>query len=216
VALALCLAVASGSFVAALNHASVARVLFIQALSPVLAALLARMLLGERISRRTALALAVAAAGVALMVGTPEGSSIVGDALSLLIALAFALALVITRHRRDVSMAPATCLSQLFLLVVFLPLASPAEVGSDDLLFLVLLGGGQIALGLACLVIGARLIPAAQVGLITLLEIVLGPLWVWLALSERPSATTLLGGAIVIAAIVIQSRPFEGPTPPPP
>ena len=54
--------------------------------------------------------------------------------------------------------------------------------------------------------VGARLIPAAQVGLITLLEVVLGPLWVWLALDERPSALTLVGGAIVIAAIVIQTR----------
>jgi drug/metabolite transporter (DMT)-like permease len=216
VALALCLAVASGSFVAALNYASVARVLFIQALSPVLAALLARVLLGERISRRTGLALVVAAAGVALMVGTPEGNNAVGDALALLVALAFALALVITRHRRDVSMVPATSLSQLFLLVAFVPFASPGDVGGNDLLFLVLLGAGQMGIGLVFLVIGARLIPAAQVGLITLLEIVLGPLWVWMALSERPSAATLVGGAIVIAAIVIQSRPFEGPTPPPP
>ncbi|HEV7846981.1 MAG TPA: DMT family transporter [Thermoleophilaceae bacterium] len=216
VALALCLAVASGSFVSALNYASVARVLFIQALSPVLAALLARVLLGERISRRTGLALVVAAAGVALMVGTPEGNNAVGDALALLVALAFALALVITRHRRDVSMVPATSLSQLFLLVAFVPFASPGDVGGDDLLFLVLLGAGQMGIGLVFLVIGARLIPAAQVGLITLLEIVLGPLWVWMALSERPSAATLVGGAIVIAAIVIQSRPFEGPTPPPP
>ena len=68
-----------------------------------------------------------------------------------------------------------------------------------------LLGGGQIGLGLALLTIGARLIPAAQVGLITLLEVVLGPLWVWLALSERPGTATLAGGAIVIAAIVIQT-----------
>ena len=57
--------------------------------------------------------------------------------------------------------------------------------------WLALLGGGQIGLGLALLTIGARLIPAAQVALITLLEVVLGPLWVWLALSERPGTATL-------------------------
>jgi drug/metabolite transporter (DMT)-like permease len=55
-----------------------------------------------------------------------------------------------------------------------------------------------------------------QVGLITLLEIVLGPLWVWMALSERPSAATLAGGAVVIGAVVIQSRPFERRTLPSP
>ena len=61
------------------------------------------------------------------------------------------------------------------------------------------------------LTVGARLIPAAQVGLITLLEVVLGPLWVWLALDERPSTPTLAGGAIVIAAIVLQTRRAEPP-----
>ena len=68
-----------------------------------------------------------------------------------------------------------------------------------------MLGVGQIGLGLAFLTIGARLIPAAEVALITLLEIVLGPLWVWLALSERPSTTTLAGGAVVVAAVALQA-----------
>jgi hypothetical protein len=103
-------------------------------------------------------------------------------------------------------MAPATCLSQVLLLVVFLPFASPGDVGGEDLAVLVALGAGQIALGLVFLTLGARLIPAAQVGLITLLEVVLGPLWVWLALDERPGALTLVGGAVVVAAILIQTR----------
>ncbi len=205
IGLALCLATASGAFIAALNHTTVARVLFIQAISPVLAAVLARVLLGEPVGRRSMLAMAIALGGVALMLGAPGGGDAAGDALALLMALAFALALVITRHRRDVSMAPATCLSQIFLLLAFAPFASPGEIGGEDLAWLALLGGGQIGLGLALLTIGARLIPAAQVALITLLEVVLGPLWVWLALSERPGTATLAGGAIVIAAIVIQT-----------
>ena len=122
-------------------------------------------------------------------------------------ALSFALALVITRHRRDVSMAPATCLSQVLLMVVFLPFASLGDVSGEDLTVLAALGAGQIGLGLIFLTIGARLIPAAQVGLITLLEVVLGPLWVWLALDEHPGTFTLVGGAVVVAAIVIQTRP---------
>ena len=71
VGFAVCLALASGSFIAALNHTSVARVLFIQAISPVLASLLAWVALKEPIDRRTALALAIAIAGVALMLGAP-------------------------------------------------------------------------------------------------------------------------------------------------
>jgi drug/metabolite transporter (DMT)-like permease len=208
---AVCVAIASAGFIAALNHTSVARVLFILAVAPVLAALLARVTLGEPITRRTALAMALALAGVAVMLGAPGEGDLAGDGLSFLVALAFALMIVITRWRRDVSMAPATCLSQVILVAVFLPFATPGEIGGDDVVWLAALGIGQIGLGFALLTVGARLIPAAQVGLITLLEVVLGPVWVWLALDERPGTLTLVGGAIVIVAILIQTRAAPPP-----
>jgi drug/metabolite transporter (DMT)-like permease len=211
VAVALCVAAASGGFISALNHTSVARVLFILALAPVLAALLARIMLGEPITRRTVLAMAMALAGVALMIGAPGEGNLTGDGLAFLAAFAFALMIVITRWRHDVSMAPATCLSQVILVAIFLPLATPSEISGDDIAWLAALGIGQIGLGFALLTVGARLIPAAQVGLITLLEVVLGPVWVWLALDERPSTATLIGGAIVIVAIVIQTRAAPAP-----
>jgi drug/metabolite transporter (DMT)-like permease len=119
--------------------------------------------------------------------------------------IAFALSVVITRHRRDISMGPAICLSQVLVLLAVGPFAHPETVGARDLGLIVLLGVGQMGLGLAFLTVGARLIPAAEVALITLLEVVLGPLWVWLALSERPSTTTLAGGAVVVAAVVVQT-----------
>jgi drug/metabolite transporter (DMT)-like permease len=204
--IAVCIAVASGTFLVALNHTTVARVLFMQAMAPVLAALLAWILLGEPVTRRTAVALVVALAGVTIMLGAPADADLLGDSLAVVMAFAFALALVLTRHRRDVSMAPATGLAQFILLAAFLPFATPGDIESDDLLTLVALGGGQMGLGMALLTIGARLIPTAQVALITLLEVVLGPLWVWLAVGERPDAATLVGGAVVIVAIVIQTQ----------
>jgi len=202
---AVCLALASGSFIAALNHTSVARVLFIQAISPVLASLLAWIALKEPIDKRTAIALATAIGGVALMLGAPGAGNREGDVLALVMATAFAVALVISRHRKDVSMAPATFLSQLILVAVFWPFAAMAEVPRSDIPELAAMGAGQIGLGLALLTMGARLIPAAQVALITLLEVVLGPLWVWLAYDEKPETATLVGGAVVIVAIVIQT-----------
>jgi drug/metabolite transporter (DMT)-like permease len=211
VAVAVCVAIASAGFIGALNHTSVARVLFILAVAPVLAALLARVTLGEPITRRTAMAMALALAGVAVMLGAPGEGNLAGDGLSFLVALAFALMIVITRWRRDVSMAPATCLSQAILVAVFLPFAAPGGISADDVGWLAALGIGQIGLGFALLTVGARLIPAAQVGLITLLEVVLGPVWVWLALDERPGTLTLLGGAIVIVAILIQTRAAPPP-----
>lgn len=210
------MAVSSGTFIAALNYTSVANVLFVQALAPVLAAVLGTFV-GEPVARRTWIAMAVAVAGVGLMVGGPSHPSAAGLTLSLLMSASFAGVIVITRHERQVSMAPATCLSQALVFVVAAPFADPGSVGAADLALLIGLGVGQIGLGLIFLTIGARLIPAAEVALITLLEIVLGPLWVWLALSERPSATTLAGGAIVLAAVVIQAvgEPEEPSVPPP-
>src|SRR5581483_1278786 len=170
------MAISSGAFLIALNHASVASVLFMQALSPIIAALIGRAL-GEPVASRTWIAMVIAIAGVSLMVGGPGRPSAVGLLLSFLMSLSFAGVIVITRHRREVSMAPATCLSQVVVFVLAAPFASTRAIGADDLVLLVLLGVTQIGLGLIFLTIGGRLIPAAEVALITLLEIVLGPLW---------------------------------------
>jgi drug/metabolite transporter (DMT)-like permease len=210
-------AVSSGTFIIALNHTSVANVLFVLAVAPVLSAALGT-LIGEQVPARTWVAIGIAVGGVALMVGGPDRPNALGASVALLCAVSFAVTLVIARHRREVSMAPATCLSQLLVFVCAAPFASPSQVDGKDLALLIGLGVGQIGLGLVLFTIGARLIPAAEVGLITLLEIVLGPLWVWLSRGERPGATTLAGGAIVLGAVVFQvaTTPQLEPVAPPP
>jgi drug/metabolite transporter (DMT)-like permease len=199
------LAASSGAFIVALNYTTVANVLFMQALAPVLAAVLGTFV-GEPVERRTWVAMSVALVGVGLMVGGPDRPSLLGLSISFFMSVTFAGVIVVTRHRRDVSMAPATCLSQALVFVFAAPFADPSEIGGQDLLLLAALGIGQIGLGLIFLTLGARLIPAAEVALITLLEIVLGPLWVWIFLSEQPAAATLFGGAVVLTAVLIQVR----------
>jgi drug/metabolite transporter (DMT)-like permease len=201
---AVCLAIASAMFIAALNHTTVANVLLMQAASPIVAALLARLLLGETVTSRTWVAMGVALAGVGLMAGGPGGQSL-GVAFAFLMLLGFAAAIVIARGRSDVSMAPGACLAQLLLVIVFAPFAHFGGMSGHDVGLLAVLGVGQIGLGLMFLTLGARLIPAAEVALISLLEVVLGPLWVWIALSEQPAATTIAGGVAVIAAVVFQT-----------
>src|SRR5215204_7164509 len=120
------------------------------------------------------------------------------------------------RHTRSLcDWSSDVCSSDLLLFAA--PFAHPSEVGDRDLALLAGLGITQIGLGLIFLSLGARLIPAAEVALITLLEIVLGPLWVWIALSEQPGAATLTGGAIVLAAVLIEVRgaPAAPAVPPP-
>jgi len=205
VAVVALLAISSASFFVALNHAPVANVLFMQALAPIIAAALGTML-GEPVSRRTWIAMGVALAGVAIMVGGPGGASALGQLLSFLMSVSFAGVIVLTRHHREVSMAPATCISQVLVLVLAAPFAGVAHVGTLDVSLLATLGICQIGLGFVFLTIGGRLIPAGEVALITLLEIVLGPLWVWLALSEQPGAATFVGGAVVLGAVLVQAR----------
>jgi drug/metabolite transporter (DMT)-like permease len=204
-AVAVCTAIASGLFIVALNHARVANVLFMQAVSPIAAALLAWLAFRDPVTRRTATAMGVALLGVALMVGGPGSGGPLGVGASLVMTLAFAVGIVITRHKREMSMAPAVCLSQVMVVLAAAPLAHPATVSERDLAFLVLLGFGQMGLGLAFLTVGARLLPAAEVALITLLEIVLAPLWVWISVSERPALTTFIGGAVVVVAVLLQT-----------
>ena len=211
---AVCTAIASGSFIVALNHATVANVLFLQAVSPIAAALLAWVALGETITGRAAVAMAVALLGVGLMVGGPGSGGLVGVGASLVMTLSFAVGIVITRHRRDVSMAPAICLSQLLLVLAVGPFAQPATVGERDLVLLVLLGVGQMGLGLILFTMGTRLIVASEVALITLLEVVLGPFWAWVAVAETPALMTVIGGAVVVGAVLLQT--MEAATTPAP
>jgi drug/metabolite transporter (DMT)-like permease len=206
-AIAALMAISSGSFIVALNHTSVANVLVLQALSPLIAAALAALVLHEGVTRRTLLAMVLAVVGVGVMVGSPGHSDALGEGLAFLMSISFATAIVLTRRSRSVSMAPATCLSQALLLLTFGPFARPGGVDGHDLGLLFLLGFGQIGLALIFLMIGARLIPAGEVALISLLEVVLGPIWVWLARSERPSTATIVGGAIVLLGVLVQIRP---------
>ncbi len=202
-AIAALMTVSSGSFIAALNDTPVADVMVIQALVPLAAALLG-MLAGERVRARTWAAMGVAVAGFAVMAGAPARPGLAGMTFSLLAMLCYAAVIVVARRRADVSMAPATCLSQVLVFAVFAPFAHVSEMGGSGLGYLALLGVVQMGLGLFFLALGARLIPAVEVALISQLENVLAPLWVSLAGIERPSAPTIAGGIIVLGAVALQ------------
>jgi drug/metabolite transporter (DMT)-like permease len=205
VVLAMCMAGASACFIFALNRSTVASVLFMQALSPFVAIVLAWLFLHEGASRRTWGATAIAIGGVGVMVGGPGRGSVLGVIASFAMAVLFAVTIVIARHKRTISMTPAVALAQMMLVVGALPFAHFGSISRHDVVLMLIMGLVQTGLGQAFFVVGARLIPAAEVALITLLEITLGPVWVWLFESERPSNATLLGGAIVLLAVVVQT-----------
>ena len=201
---ALCFATASTAFIMALQLATVASILIVQNTAPFIAALLAWLVMRERIARRTWVAIAVAVTGIAIMVSNQAiGGGLAGLALSLAIAVSFAGATVTIRYHRTVRMTPAACLASVFAAVVALPLAEqPFAVSGRELGLMWLFGMGQLGIGMVLFTAGARMIPAAEAALITVLETVFAAIWVWLAFGENPGAAALAGGALVMLAVI--------------
>ena len=202
-AIAVLMAVSSGSFITALNDTTVANVMVVQAFVPLVTALLG-LLAGEPVRPRTWAAMGIAVAGFAVMAGAPSRPGLAGLVFSLIAMVTYSATIVIARYRSDVSMAPATCLSQVLVFLMFAPFAHVTQMGGANLRYLALLGIAQMGMALFFLSLGARLVPAADAALISQLENVLGPLWVWLAGIEHPSAPTIAGGVIVIGAVALQ------------
>lgn len=206
VGMALCFAVASTCFINALSLTTVANALVIQSTSPFIAALLGWAWMGERVRRRSWLAMAAALAGAAVMASHSWGAgSIGGDALALVTAIAFATATVIVRRHREARMTAAAALANVFSALFAWPAAQPHQAGAADLGLLAFFGAAQLGFGLVLFTAGARLIPVAEASLIAVLESVLGPVWVWLFVGEMPAAAALMGGAIVLAALVVHT-----------
>ena len=206
VGMAMCFAIGSTCFIMALHRTSVANVLIIQSLSPFMAGLLGWIWMGERVAGRTWLAMSVALLGTAIMVSryfysTPARGSLGGDLLAFAVALTFALATVLLRRRRQVQMLPAAALAAALTSAIAWVSATPRAAGAGDLALLALFGAGQLGLGMILFTAGARRIPVAEASLIAVLESVLGPVWVWLALGENPGVPSLVGGAVVLAAL---------------
>ncbi len=194
-------------FILALAHTAVADVLVIVAASPLVAAVLSRCFLGETVPFRTWLAIAFTLVGIALLVSDDLGSgSIYGDLAAFACALCIGASFTITRHGRAVSMVPAMALTGAITAVVALPLALLLESDSlalagTQLGYTLIMGLVVVPISFNLITLGPRYLPAAEVGLLMLLETVLGPLWVWLVIDEYPGDLAMAGGALVVATL---------------
>ncbi|RVA04675.1 DMT family transporter [Mesorhizobium sp. M7A.F.Ca.US.001.02.1.1] len=204
-AVGICFATASTAFVVALAYTTVANILLMQAGVPLLAALFAWALFRERVGVATWVAIAAVITGVAIMVSESLDGAVspMGDGLALLIAVMFSVATVITRRFSGVRMTPATCLGTMLAAGFAVSQASTLAVSGSDMGFLFAFGVVNLGLGLAFFATGARLIPAAIAALLGTFEPILGPIWVWLIHSEVPSGRTIIGGAVVVTALLV-------------
>ena len=202
---AACFGTASLSFVIALHHTSVATILFLQSASPLIAGVLAWLWLGERMTWVKVAAMLLALVGVGITVSDQEtNGDLLGIVLSVVIMICFALATVLVRRFRHVRMTPATCLSALCLVAVGGTMGSPASVDGTELVLLFLFGACQLGIGFILFTNGARLIPAGEAILLSMVESILAPIWVWVwpTLHEYPGDRALVGGTLVIAAVI--------------
>ena len=191
------------SFVGAITLTSVANALVILATMPFFGAVLGWLILGETVKPRTRNSIILAVIGIVVIFsGSLGGGYWIGDLLALMTAFLQGLNLVILRQHkgRDV-LTPSLCLSGLFVALLVLPMANPGQTQQGDLQVLMIMGLVIIPVAMVLFLGGARHAPAAEIALLSLIETVLGPLWVWLVVGEVAGTLTLIGGAIVILAV---------------
>ena len=200
--------------IVALEHTTVANVLFMVAVSPLVAAVLGGLLLGESVRRATWLALSVAAVGLAVMLWEGfDGGSPLGNIAAFCSAAAFALFNVAYRRAelvgRKPDMSAVLCLAALLAMTVSGTAAVAEGTGlklsTPDLLYSLAFGFFQVGLGFILFTAGARHLTAAEATLLALLEVVLGPTWTWLIFGEEPSGLGVIGGLILLAAMILQA-----------
>ncbi len=190
----------------AIQTTTVANAMFLFATAPFMAALLGRLVLGEEVRSATLIAAAVALVGIVMMVA--EGISLGfmrGNIAAIVSALGFAVFTVALRWGKLEDMLPAVFLSGIFAILatgaVCLLSGYTLAIPANDVAIALALGVFQVGAGLVLYTIGSRAVSAAELAFLTQIEVVLGPLWVWLFLGETAGLYTLAGGAILMGAI---------------
>ncbi len=207
-----CWCVMFTAFMLALSLTTVANVLVTMAVAPLFTALASRFVLGHRLPGRTWAAIVVAGVGIGWMYGEQAA---VGDArhlLGTLVALAVPVAAATNwtllqhlkgRQGEASDMLPAVLLGALLSAALTLPLALPWTASAHDLGLLALLGTVQLAIPCLLAVVVARVLPAPEISLLGLLEVLFGVAWAWLGTAERPTAAVLGGGLLVLGALAV-------------
>lgn len=196
-------------FMLALTLTTVANVLVISALTPLFTALGARLFIGHQVAARTWVAIGLAGAGIVYMYGSQlgQGISLLGALAALAVPLGGAANWTLNqhahRHGQSVDLIPAVLIGGVVSALVTLPLAWPLQASAHDVRLLALLGLVQLAIPCSLAIVCARVLKAPEMALLGLLEVIFGILLAWLGAGEVPGPNVVLGGALVIGALVI-------------
>ena len=190
-------------FIGSLTRTTVANTFVLMSVSPFLAALAGRLVLKEKVPARTWLAIIVAFAGILVMFADSlDAGRLAGNLLALGVSCCFAGQLTVLRlYHAKIDMLPQVLIAGIASLALAFALAPPFAATGRDLVLLALMGCVQLGTGCLLATAASRDLSATELGLLALLEPILGPLWVWAFMGERPDDTTLVGAAIVLTAV---------------
>ena len=203
----------SGSYVAymySMTETTVANVVFIISTQTVFLPVLAYFFLKEKISPRGLVAIVLAMIGVTLMIGDSFGTgSLNGNLAALVIPINFSILILIIRKYPKVDMIPAIFYAGIFSCLYGLIFLETIVISPTDVWLSFLLGVPQLAFGFIFITIGSRTTPAVMVGLLMLMETIFAPIWVWLFYNEIPPSSVLIGGLIIISAVIMKSLDYK-------
>jgi len=192
-------------YLLSLFNTTVANTVIIISSGPLFAALLGWIVLREVVSIRTWISIALAVAGIIVMfTGEVSQDDILGMLFAMVAIVAFAIMIVAVRCSTRQDMLAATGTAGLVAAGISAVMMPTAAIPVNELLIAVCLGSVQIGVGFILITLGSRSVPSAQVPILCLLETALAPLWVWLSIGETPGSTTVLGGTLVLSAVLFQ------------
>ena len=192
-------------YVFAMYNTTVANTNFIIQTQTIFLAIFGYFFLKEKISKITLTSIILAIAGIVLMVGkTLSQGQMLGNIVAFIMPISFAVLILVVRKYPNVDMVPSQFIAGVFALIIGYLMSGKINISYHDIFLGFLAGFFQLGFGFIFITIGAQRTPSAMVGIIMLTEAVFGPLWAWLFVNEQPPAIVLIGGAIVIIAVLLQ------------
>ena len=196
-------------YVFAMYNTTVANTNFIIQTQTIFLAIFGYLFLKEKISKLTLVSISLAISGIILMVGTSlSPGQMSGNIAAFIMPISFAILILIIRKYPNVDMVPLQLIAGIIAMTIGYMIAGKIIISFYDIYLGFLAGFFQLGFGFILITIGARRTPSALVGIIMLTEAVLGPLWAWLFINEQPPAMVLIGGCVVIIAVLLQFLPL--------
>jgi drug/metabolite transporter (DMT)-like permease len=194
------------AFVVSMSITTVANVVFIISTQTMFLAIFGYFYLKEKVSLISFFSIVLAMGGITIMVGDSISTgSFFGNVVALAIPINFSILVMIIRKNKNLDMVPAIFYSGIFSIIYGLILSESFVFTIHDILMGFFLGVPQLAFGFICITIGSRTTPSATIGLLMLTETLFAPIWVWLFLNEIPPLSVLIGGCVIITAIILKS-----------